>query len=62
MLSVNLHDRVGDSLDLLSMLSNCLVAMMGGYAMRVDRPREILEQQTNLQKACRDIIEYMQPK
>ena len=43
MLSVNLHDRVGDSLDLLSMLSNCLVAMLGGYAMRVDRPREILE-------------------
>ena len=43
MLSVDLHDRVGDSLDLLGMLSNGLVAMLGGYAMRVDRPREILE-------------------
>ena len=43
MLSVNLHDRVSNSLDLLSMLSDCLVAMLGGYAMRVDRPREILK-------------------
>ena len=43
MLAVNLHDRIGDSLDLLSMLSNGLVAMLGGYAMRVDRPRKVLE-------------------
>ena len=43
MLSVDIHDRVGDSLDFLSMLSNGLVAMLGGYAMCVDGPREILE-------------------
>ena len=43
MLSVNLHDGVCDSLDLLSMLCNGLVSMLRGYAVRVDRPREILE-------------------
>ena len=43
MLSVDVHDGIGDSLDLLSMLCNGLVSMLRGYAVRVDRPREILE-------------------
>merc|ERR1719295_106656 len=37
MLTINFHDRVGDSLDLLSMLSDGLVAMLRGYAMCVYR-------------------------
>ena len=36
MLSVYLHDRIGYSLDLLSMLCNGLVSMLRGYS--VDRP------------------------
>merc|ERR1719370_1993820 len=43
MLTINFHDRVGDSPDFLSMLSDGLVAMLLGYAMCVDRPREVLK-------------------
>merc|ERR1719445_1449286 len=43
MLSVNVHDRVGDLLDLLSMLGNCLEVMLVINAMSVHWTRKILQ-------------------
>merc|ERR1719341_2238440 len=51
-LSVNVHDRVSDLLDLLSMLGDCLEVMLVINAMSVNWTRKILERLNILFNLC----------